>query len=257
MERIGFEIYRSPEFLNAERLILAPPTGEPVPPPVSTAEISFNVFLPSSPKPPSGYPVVIVAHGSGDTRFGMAFAVAGTMGAAGYATIAINLVGHGYGPQGRLIVTEKDGSITEMSAGGRGVDLNGDGLIAGTEGCSAGAAVRNRDCLRQTALDIMQLVRVIRAGLDLDGDSVVDLDGNRVNLIGFSAGSWLSTMVAAVDPFVSATVLTALSASFIDSLRWSAVNRAAFAAALAQRVPPLSPNKGTVSMTITCCAIGR
>jgi dienelactone hydrolase len=245
VDRIVFGTYRSPEFLNAERLILAPPTGEPVPPPVSTAEISFNIFLPSSPKPPSGYPVVIVAHGSGDTRFGMGFAVAGTMAATGYATIAINLVGHGYGPQGRLIVTEKNGSVTEMSAGGRGVDLNGDGLIAGSEGCSAGAPVWVRDCLRQTALDIIQLVRVIRAGLDLDGDRVADLDGNRINLIGFSAGSWLSTMVAAVDPFVSVTVLTAPSASFIDGARWSAVNRAALVAALAQRVPPVSPNKGT------------
>jgi hypothetical protein len=107
----------------------------------------------------------------------MASAIAGTMAAKGYATVAINLVGHGYGPEGRLIVTEKNGSITEMSARGRGVDLNGDGLIGGSEGCSTGSPVWVRDCLRQTALDIMQLVRVIRAGLDLDGDRVADLDG--------------------------------------------------------------------------------
>ncbi len=37
-----------------------------------------------------------------------------------------------------------------------------------------------RDCTRQTALDLMQLVRAIRENMDLDGDGVRDLDGNRI-----------------------------------------------------------------------------
>jgi dienelactone hydrolase len=246
MARVFFGMYRSPEFLDEQRRIATTATGEPLPPLVSTAEISFTAFLPSSPKPPSGYPVVIAAHGSGDTRFGMAFAVGGTMAAAGYATVAINAVGHGYGPEGKAVITERSGSVTELPAGGRGIDLNRDSSIASSEGCTVSGAVRMRDCQRQTALDIMQLVRVIRAGVDLDGDRLNDLDGDRVQFIGFSFGSWVGTQLAAVDPYVSATVLNSGSASVVDSLRWSAANRTAFLSNnLAQRVPPIRPNKGT------------
>jgi dienelactone hydrolase len=243
--RIAFGTYRSPDFLNEQRQVVTAPSGEPLRLPVSTAEISFNAFLPSSPKPATGYPVVIVAHGSGDSRFGMAFAVAGTMAAAGYATVAINTFGHGYGPDGKVVITERGGAVTELTAGGRGIDLNRDGTITANEGCASYGPGRNHDCQRQTALDIMQLVRVIRAGADLDGDRLNDLDANRVHLIGFSLGSWIAAQVAAVDPFVSATVLNATSASVVESLRWSAVNGPAFTGNLAQRIPPIPPNRGT------------
>lgn len=242
--RIAFRTYRSPHFLNDLRQIPAVPTGLALRPPAATNEISFHALLPSSPMPPAGYPVVIVAHGSGDNRFGMSVAVGGTMAAAGYATLGLNAMGHGFGPDGRLIVTEKSGTATEMPLGGRSIDVNGDGIIASTEGCPA-PVTRNRDCQRQTALDIMQLVRVIRAGMDLDGDGVNDLDASRIHLIGFSFGTWVGALVAAVDPYVAATVLTAPSATVNDSLRWSAVNRAAYVPTLAQRVPPVPPNKGT------------
>ena len=51
--------------------------------------------------------------------------------------------------------------------GGRGIDQNGNGKIDSTEGVNAAAPrgiTGNRDGLRQTAADLMQLVRVIETG---------------------------------------------------------------------------------------------
>ena len=61
-------------------------------------QVYFHVYLPSSPPPASGYPVVIFGHGFGDSQWGGATAVAPTLAAAGFATVAINAVGHGFGP---------------------------------------------------------------------------------------------------------------------------------------------------------------
>ena len=54
---------------------------------------------------------------------------------AGFATVAINAVGSGYGPQSNLVLTDTSGNNTTVSLGGRGIDLNGDGSIDSTEGC--------------------------------------------------------------------------------------------------------------------------
>ena len=54
-------------------------------------------------------------------------------------------------------------------AGGRGFDQNGDGTIDSTEGVGAAAPftlVGSRDGLRQTVIDLMQLVREIQVGVE-------------------------------------------------------------------------------------------
>jgi hypothetical protein len=60
-------------------------------------EIYFNLYLPSGPKPATGWPVAIFGHGSAQNK-NLSFNVAATMAAHGIATIAINAVGHGFGP---------------------------------------------------------------------------------------------------------------------------------------------------------------
>ena len=63
------------------------------------ARTYFNALLPpAGKKPPAGYPVVIFGHGFGDSRFGGPTAVAPTLANNGFAVIAINAVGHGFGP---------------------------------------------------------------------------------------------------------------------------------------------------------------
>src|SRR5207247_11351251 len=70
------------------------------------------------------------------------------------------------GPLGTLVVNQTPPLPTvSVPDGGRGFDQNGDGVIDSTEGVNAVAPlIGNRDGLRQTVVDIMQLVRLIQTG---------------------------------------------------------------------------------------------
>ena len=52
---------------------------------------------------------------------------ASKMASHGIATIGISQVGQGFGPLGRLVVTESDGTTLNFPDAGRGVDQNEDG----------------------------------------------------------------------------------------------------------------------------------
>ena len=140
-------------------------------------EIYFNLYLPSGPMPAGGWPLAIFGHPNGGYKEDPSNAVAGSMAAHGIATLAINAVGHGFGPLGTLTVSQSVGGPVTFSAGGRGIDQDGDGVIGSSEGLST-AAPRDvlffTDGIRQTAADLMQLVRVIQVGMDVDGDGQHD-----------------------------------------------------------------------------------
>ena len=89
------------------------------------------------------------------------------------------------------------------------MDLNGDGQIGPYEGCLAvnPPQVALRDCLRQTALDLTELVRTIQGGLDLKGDGQPDLDATKIYYVGESLGSMYGTIFSALEPAVRASVL--------------------------------------------------
>jgi hypothetical protein len=75
-------------------------------------------------------------------------------------------------------------ALRSISAGGRGIDLNGDGVIDLNEGVAAAPPIGNRDGLRQTVVDLLQLVREIEVGMDVDGDTIPDLDPSRMYYFG-------------------------------------------------------------------------
>ena len=202
----------------------------------------FQAVLPASAKPPSGYPVIIGGHGLGDSRFGAPMAVVASAAARGFASIAINAVGHGLGPGGTLTITERSGNVTELPAGGRSIDLNGDGKYEPWEGCvlfNGPAATGARDCFRQTALDLMQLVRAIRLGIDLDNDGTLDLDANRIYYAGGSLGAMYGTLFAAVEPDVPVVSLSVGGGTTIDVARFSQAYRGFLVGNLAARTPAL------------------
>ena len=75
--RVAFASLRSPRFLTPQQVIPQLPTGAaslPLPP--ESEEIFFHVWLPATPPPPGGYPVILAGHGIGDSRFGMPTAIA-------------------------------------------------------------------------------------------------------------------------------------------------------------------------------------
>ena len=243
---IWFGSFASANFMNAQNVIPAAPTGQAVALPGAINEIYYHVFLPSSPEPAAGYPVVIFGHGFGDSQWGGPTAVAPTLAKAGFATIAINAVGHGYGPQSQVIVTDPSGNVTTLTAGGRGVDLNGDGQFGPYEGCLAAspAQVALRDCLRQTALDLSGLVLQIERGIDVNGDAKPDLDATKIYYVGQSLGSMYGTIFSALEPRVRASVLNVGGGTVEDIVRWSQSYHSLAAGLLGERVPSLL-NEGT------------
>ena len=130
---LAFGKYRSPDYETPEKFIPPVGTRSGMPTGQGENEIFFNLFLPSGPTPPKGWPVVIFGHGGTESKQGGAFLVADSMAAKGLATIAINMVGHGGGGAGTLTVSTPTGPMT-FPAGGRGVDLNNDGALAPRRG---------------------------------------------------------------------------------------------------------------------------
>jgi hypothetical protein len=202
--QLAYARFTSPNFLTPGAFItpIGSRTGRPVM--HGTRTVYFSLFTPATPKPAHGWPVAIVGHGLDDSREGLPFAVAGSLAAQGIATLAINVVGHGGGPLGTITVTTPTQSVT-FPSGGRGVDQNGDGLIGTSEGVSAVRPDTLRgttDGLRQTIVDLMQLVREIQLGIDVDGDGTPDLDPARIYYTGQSFGGIYGTMFLAIEPDV-------------------------------------------------------
>jgi pimeloyl-ACP methyl ester carboxylesterase len=241
LDRVVIGSYMSPNFLQGDQTIRQGPTLPALEVPQNAVQVGFNALLPATPKPDAGYPVVIFGHGFGDSRFGGPTAVAPTLARAGFAVVAIDAVGHGFGPESSVTFVDNAGRRTTLNALGRSIDMNGDGVIEGNEGCAlvTPIAYGTRDCFRQTVVDLMQLARIIREGLDLDGDGRPDLDGSRIYYAGQSLGAMYGTMFLAVEPTVRAAALNVGGASAEDIVRWSPAYRSLADQALGSRIPSI------------------
>jgi hypothetical protein len=239
--RIAFGKFRSPDYQNAAKVIPATGTLLGQPQPQGTNELVFELFLPSSPRPAGGWPVAIFGHGFTDSMYGAPWTVASTLASQGIATIAINVVGHGGGALGTLNVLPTGGAPVVVPAGGRGFDQDGNGTIDSTEGVGAIGAlsiVSSRDGLRQTVVDLMQLVRQIQVGVDVEGDGSVDLDRNRIYYAGQSFGGIYGTIFLGVERDVKAGVPNVPGGSITEVARLGGF-RVLTGLALATRVPQL------------------
>ena len=241
--QLAFGKYSSPDYAaHPGEYIPQVGTRTGVPVVQRTNEIFFNLVVPSGLKPSGGWPVAIFGHGGGGNKNSAMTNVAAVMAQHGIATIVINSVGHGFGPLSTLTVTSKEGVSTTFLAGGRGIDQDGNGVIGNPEGMAAGPPrdiIGNRDGFRQTAVDLMQLVRVIEVGMDVDGDSVADLDPSRIYYFGQSQGGNYGTLLLAVEPGIRVGVPNVPGSPLIDNDRLSPGRRASVGSRLAARVPPL------------------
>jgi hypothetical protein len=179
-------------------------------------DIYFNLVLPAGTPPPNGWPVAIWGVvGSGfkeGVTLGGASSFAVALAQHGIALISINSVGHGFGPLGSLTVNRAIGDPVIFSSGSRGIDQNGDGVIESREGMVATPPRRivdERDAFQQTVADLMQLVRQIEAGVDVDDDARPDLDASRIYYASQSLGAIYGAIFLAVEPRVEVGVLNA------------------------------------------------
>jgi hypothetical protein len=212
--------------------------------------IYFTVFVPSGTQPAGGWPVMLTS-GAGYRHQGTP-AMAATWASRGIATIAIAAEGYGFGPLGSLRTNFTDGTSLTIPDAGRSYDQDGNNLIATDEGTNAAGdqlwIVGPNDTHKQTVIDLMQLVRVIEVGMDVDGDGSADIDASRISFHGQSAGGRHGTMLAALDPSVNLVTLSGCCATSPEYLRWNVNQRSAIGRQLAARVPSLINEGGLTSI---------
>ncbi len=193
-------------------------------------QIQFLLSVPKARVGPA--PVCIFMHGHSGSKLD-SLLVMGPMARSGIATIGMDAVSHGLSlnADDRQLVTELtksygiDPLAIAMTGDGRGIDQNGDGLIDSGADYFTGYVTHTRDTVRQTAVDLMQMVRVLRsfdgvrrwnfdvnrdgendlAG-DFDGDGTVDLGGPNVPIYvsGASLGGILSSLMGGIEPDIDA-----------------------------------------------------
>ena len=143
-------------------------TGEAT---VGTEEVPFMLSVPKTTdehKPP--FPVVLYCHGNQSIRF-EALASANYLAKQGIAVMAIDAVGHGpiasldHLPPVLGDLLGRIGFLDEVLRRGRGVDLSGDGIPDNGANFWTADTFKTRDVVRQTVIDLMFLLRILR-GLD-------------------------------------------------------------------------------------------
>lgn len=177
-------------------------------------------------------PVVIAGHGYTSNRFEMLF-YSGYFARQGLATIAIDCVSHGLEihpiQQAAILGMVKSAGVApfvESVFKDRAKDLDGDLVVDSGADFWTSYLFHTRDVVRQSAVDYMQLVRIIRgfdgqqawahdldgnstpelAG-DFDGDGVIDIGGDAtIGITGGSLGGIMSMAVGALEPEVSVSV---------------------------------------------------
>lgn len=201
-------------------------------------EVDFILCVPKSTpahKPP--FPVTFIGHGYTMNRL-MTLAVCGIMAEEGFAAFGIDAAGHGTGDMKRDIdkfLQDKNmaGMVKSMGlepvlkalSHGRDRDLNGDGIPDSGADYWTAYVFHARDMVRQTMIDHIQIVRVMRSfdgkqpwnldsiGMgklagDFNNDGVVDVGGPKqfYSAMGISLGGIHTAILPAVEPAIKVSI---------------------------------------------------
>jgi dienelactone hydrolase len=185
---------------------------------VKTEAISVLSFVPAAAMPAGGYPVVVFQHALGQSRT-TAFAIAGRLAAAGFATVAIDAVGH----DSRAVRVSNNAAIgcadvdtppmcSRPDCGPSPVDFPQ--CYAPFLSPNLGAT---RDGIRQTVIDNLRLIAALKA-CSTTACGSLKVDPAKVLYLGQSLGGIVGTMTAAVSPDIKATVLNVPGVGWVDIL---------------------------------------
>ena len=247
---IAFGTFLSPDYQTVQKVIPAVGTLTGDPAVQGTNTLVFDLILPTGPKPAKGWPVAILGPGNPDSKERV-FNVGSIMAEHGFATICTNIVANGFGSLSTLDVNLSNGQTVTFPAGGRSVDMDGNNVIQNNEGFKTVgppyAIITIRDGVRQTAADLMQLIRVIQVGMDVDGDGQADLDASRIYYFGASQGGIYGIALLAVEAGIRAGAPSFFGGPQAERQRAGA-NRANEGALLQQRIPSLLNSPGVTQI---------
>ena len=167
------------------------------PEPVAKASLAIPLFVTApnaasgQAQPVAGWPVIVFQHGITGNRV-QAAAIAGAYASQGFVVASIDLALHGItDPESPLYQPGAERTFDLDVDGEPGIDSSGSYFINLT------SLLTTRDNLRQSALDIVQLVASL-PNLDLDGDTLPDIDGARIHFSGLSLGAMVGTVANAM-----------------------------------------------------------
>jgi hypothetical protein len=204
--------------------------------------LHFSLSLPSGPMPEGGWPVILFAMGSGGSRLSTFLELVSIQAAHGFALIAIDNPGHGFGPLSTWTVRMIDGSTVTIPTPGRAIDQNGDGIYNGVEGADALGSRRLRafsDAMIQFASDLLCVVRLIQSGVDADGDGTIDLDSSRIYFAGQSLGTATGMPVVGYTEAIRASFLIVPFSAQSEVRRLQPGGRPALGRELGSQIPSL------------------
>jgi hypothetical protein len=172
---------------------------------------------------------------------GAPWVVASSLAHAGIATIAINVVGHGFGAASTYTVSSPGSPTETFPAGGRGFDQDGNGAIASTEGVNAagGSIISNSDGLRQTVFDLVELVHMLQHGVDVNADGKPDLSRSRIYYSGQSFGGIYGVELLGLEHTIRAGVPNVAGGPIVEIARLSPSFRPLVGISLITRSPSL------------------
>ncbi len=208
-----------------------------VPAPVRRERVYFHLVVPRKETSVRGEgkpaPLVILGHGYTGNRFD-AVGMGGYFARQGVAVLAIDDVSHGIdvGPddykQAKGILDAFDlGAVLEATTQRhRAFDQNGDGGVDSGADFWTAYLFHTRDVVRQSALDYMQVVRILRAfdgkrrwaldvdqngekelAGDFDGDGQIDVGGDaEISMLGASLGGIMAAVLGGLEPELTSVV---------------------------------------------------
>lgn len=170
-------------------------------------------------KPAAGWPTVIFGHGLQGNRT-QVLAIADTLASIGFAAIAIDAPLHGITPQdAALAPLYVENTPFADGANERTFDVDyvnnqtgapgPDGVVdrSGAHVINLTSMLTSRDNARQMNVDLSVLAVTVPT-IDIDGDTLPDLDGSNVHYLGLSMGSILGTPFVAVEPTINSAALS-------------------------------------------------
>ena len=196
-----------------------------------TEAVQFWLFVPKN-RGSGPVPVSIFVHGHGGSTYA-GLEVAGALARYGVATLAINAPSHGVTLDATTLSLVESVFAARGLAGfgkalltGRAIDFNGDGQVDSGADYWTSYVLHTRDMVRQTMVDVMQVVRVLRsfdgqqrwaydvnkdgqldlAG-DFNGDGIVDVGGAQpLQISGGSLGGIIAAVAAGVEPQLDSAI---------------------------------------------------
>jgi len=156
-------------------------------------DLPYTLLLPVERDAPA--PLIVLGHGLGGDR-SIGADVAQALSPEGFAVLAIDAVGHGDHP------TRPAGDPNLAVLDFLGLDI----------GTQTVRGLRLRDNLRQSTYDKLQVLAVLKARPDVDGDGAIDLDVNRIAYWGVSLGGIMGSEPIALSGDFDAAVLTVAGA---------------------------------------------